>query len=97
MLIKAVDKFIAKKYTPLEKALQEYGGVGGIENAYGWEIISKATFRKLMDLYEEQQTDPTSEYMQEMLKHLKDRISNAEKDLLSVENHIAYEETKAKY
>lgn len=97
LIVKAVDKYLAKKYAPLEKALEDYGNIGEVENAYGWDIISKAKYRKIMDLYEEQQTDPTRQYMEEMLNHLKDRIKNNERELLSVENHIAYEETKETY
>ena len=94
LLIKAVDNFLQKKYMPLEKALQIHGGIGGLENAYGWDIISKAKYQKLCDLYEEQQSDPTHLYMQDILKHLKERIADAQKELSSIENHIAYEETK---
>ncbi len=94
LLIKAVDSFLSKKYLPLEKALQTHGGIGGIENAYGWDLISKAKYQKFVDLYEEQQSDPTAQYMQDILKHLKDRIAANEKELISIENHIAYEKTK---
>lgn len=97
LLVNAVDKFLSKKYAPLEKALQQHGGIGGIENAYGWDLISKATYQKLLDLFEEQQSDPTAQYMEEIQKHFKDRIANAEKELSSVENHIEYEETKKRY
>ena len=94
LLVKAVDKYLAKKYAPLEKALADYGNIGEVENAYGCDIISKAKYRKIMDLYEEQQTDTTCQYMEEVLNHLKERIKNNERDLLSVENHIAYEKSK---
>ena len=47
----AVDKYIEKKYAPLEKALKEYESWNGIKDAYGYDLISKQRYDKLLMLH----------------------------------------------
>ncbi len=70
----AIGQFIARKYAPLTKALEENGGdFEQIRNAYGFGFISKRTFDKLSTLQNEKENDATSQLTDEFMRMLRSR------------------------
>lgn len=84
----AVDKYIEKKYAPLEKALIEYESWKGIKDAYGWDMISKAKYDKLQLLYLERNDDLTAQYLNDVLEYIEKQIQDTKQWLNDITSHL---------
>jgi len=84
----AVDKYIVKKYAPLEKALEEYNGWNGIKDAYGWDMISKQKYDKLLLLHLERQEDFTANYLNEVIAFIDRQINETKESLKDTERAL---------
>ncbi len=84
----AVDKYIEKKYAPLEKALKEYDSWNAIKNAYGWDMISKQRYEKLLVLHLEKEEDFTAQYLNDVLAYIDKQISDSKQWLKDIESQL---------
>ena len=84
----AVDKYLEKKYAPLEKALLDYGSWNGIKDAYGWDMISKKKYDKLLILHLEKAEDSTAQYLADVLQYIDKKIEDTKRWLADTKSHL---------
>ena len=78
---RAIDELLERKYAPLEKALEEFGSMEQIRDAYGWELISKARYYKLTRLDAERREDNTYALAEDLFIHIDRRIDDMTNDI----------------
>ena len=86
----AVDKYLEKKYAPLENALLEYGSWKGIKDAYGWDMISKKKYDKLLTLHLEKNEDTTAQYLADVLQYIDKKIEDTKRWLTDTKNQLKH-------
>lgn len=86
----AVDKYIEKKYAPLEKALKEYDSWNAIKDAYGWDMISKQRYEKLLVLHLEKEEDFTAQYLNEVLGFIDKQINDTKQWLSDITSQLEH-------
>ena len=84
----AVDKYIEKKYAPLQKALKEYNSWEGVKDAYGWDMISKQKYEKLLILHLEKEEDFTTQYLTDVLAFIDKQITDTKRWLSDITNQL---------
>lgn len=84
----AVDKYIEKKYAPLEKALKEYDSWNGIKDAYGYDLISKQKYDKLLVLHFDKEDDFTANYLNEVLGFIDKQINDTKQWLSDITSQL---------
>lgn len=84
----AVDKYIEKKYAPLEKALKEYESWNGIKDAYGYNLISKQRYDKLLMLHLDKNEDFTANYLNEVLGFIDKQINDTKQWLTDITSQL---------
>lgn len=84
----AVDKYIEKKYAPLEKALKEYESWNGIKDAYGYDLISKQRYDKLLMLHLDKNEDFTANYLNEVLGFIDKQINDTKQWLTDITSQL---------
>ena len=84
----AVDKYIEKKYAPLQKALKEYNSWDGVKDAYGWDMISKQKYEKLLILHLEKEEDFTAQYLTDVLAFIDKQITDTKRWLSDITSQL---------
>lgn len=84
----AVDKYIEKKYAPLQKALKEYNSWEGVKDAYGWDMISKQKYEKLLILHLEKEEDFTTQYLTDVLAFIDKQITDTKRWLSDITSQL---------
>ena len=84
----AVDKYIEKKYAPLQKALKEYNSWEGVKDAYGWDMISKQKYEKLLILHLEKDEDFTTQYLTDVLAFIDKQITDTKRWLSDITSQL---------
>ena len=84
----AVDKYIEKKYAPLQKALKEYNSWEGVKDAYGWDMISKQKYEKLLILHLEKEEDFTTQYLTDVLTFIDKQITDTKRWLSDITSQL---------
>lgn len=93
-VIAAVKQAQKKKYAPLMKAYEEYGERWtDIENAYGYDMISKAKYEKLGTLKSQMERDRTAELMKDVVAFITRRVASLSSYLEKLNRDKAYYET----
>ena len=86
----AVDKYLEKKYAPLENALLEYGSWKGIKDAYGWDMISKKRYEQLLTLHLEKNEDTTAQYLADVLQYIDKKIEDTKRWLADTKSQLEH-------
>ena len=84
----ALDKYIEKKYAPLQKALKEYNSWEGVKDAYGWDMISKQKYEKLLILHLEKEEDFTTQYLTDVLAFIDKQITDTKRWLSDITSQL---------